>query len=226
MSVCITQLIEAVSFGTVAGVSPVTAVNSTFLMSFVTTILGGRPGMISGVSTTSAMSLAKVIQNHGPEYIFYTVAFAGLMQFLFGALGLGVITRLIPFSVMAGFLNAMAVVIFLAQLAIFKVEPHLDDSERNLLNVGYSYKVIDNDIPWARPSVLLVTSLEAFLAFLICFILPKWTSKASNISVAILSVAVVEWILVRQIGHAGPLIRDFENITGVITVSTSTRCLF
>lgn len=221
VKVSITQLIESVSFAIIAGIDPVIAVNSTLLMSLITSLIGGSPGMISGVSTSSAITIGSVVSNYGVEYIFYTVALAGTMQFVFGSLSLGMICRLIPHSVMAGFINAMAMVTFFAQFQSFKIEPAVIDSEsaRNLMDVGYSTAAFDDETPWASKSVIVVMFFEASIALLICYLLPKWTSKASSLSVAILTVAVFEWIIVRQIGFASPIISDYENITDSITVS-------
>ena len=204
------------------------AIQSAFIMGMVTTIVGGRPGMISGVSTMTALALGDVVKHHGVEYIFYTVILAGAIQLVFGALGLGVIVRLIPYSVLTGFINSMALVIFFAQLQLFKVVPSNDINSfnsRNLLEVGYSYKVINEEIPWAETSVLVVMGIEAGLAFAICVLFPRFTSKVSSPFIAIVATTVFEWILIRQMGYASPLISDHENITYNIVVSIFLRLL-
>lgn len=227
ITVSFTQISEAVTYAVIAGVDPVLAIQSAFIMGMVTTIVGGRPGMISGVSTMTALALGDVVKHHGVEYIFYTVILAGAIQLVFGALGLGVIVRLIPYSVLTGFINSMALVIFFAQLQLFKVVPSNDINSfnsRNLLEVGYSYKVINEEIPWAETSVLVVMGIEAGLAFAICVLFPRFTSKVSSPFIAIVATTVFEWILIRQMGYASPLISDHENITyNIVKKQKSTK---
>ena len=140
---------------------------------------------------------------------------AGFIQIIFGGLGLGVLSRLIPYSVQTGFVNAMSMVIFFAQFTSFKVKPILEAPlfARKMIEVGYSTTAFDNDTPWESKSVIVVLVFEAIIAYMICYFLPKLTSKASNVSVAILSVAVIEWIIVRQVGYLSPLKGDYVNIT-------------
>ena len=221
IEVATTQVVEAVSHGLIAGVNPVIFVQSALIFTLVASLIGGRPGMISGSTSMTAVALAGVVKNHGVEYIFYTVGLSGIMQLLYGILGLGAITRLIPYTILTGFINAYALVIFLAQFEFLKVEPLFDESARKLLQTGYAYQAIENGKEWASRSVLGVVCIEAILAILICNIIPKWTSRVSNVGVAMLSAAVVEWILVRQLGSAGPLIGDYEQIAGAIAVSES-----
>lgn len=111
---------EAVAFALIAGLSPLTGLYAAFVMGLVTSIFGGRPGMISGATGAVAVVLVTLAQSHGVEYIFATVVLAGLIQVTAGALKLGKLMRLVPHPVIFGFVNGLAVIIFMSQLAQFK----------------------------------------------------------------------------------------------------------
>lgn len=104
----------------IAGLSPLTGLYAAFTIGFVSSILGGRPGMISGATGAIAVVIVALTKSHGVEYIFATVVLAGLIQILVGVLKLGKFIRLVPHPVMFGFVNGLAIVIFLAQLDQFK----------------------------------------------------------------------------------------------------------
>ncbi|MBR9916654.1 SulP family inorganic anion transporter [bacterium] len=111
---------EAVAFALIAGLSPLTGLYAAFVMGLVTSIFGGRPGMISGATGAVAVVLVTLAQSHGVEYIFATVVLAGLIQVTAGMLKLGKLMRLVPHPVIFGFVNGLAVIIFMSQLAQFK----------------------------------------------------------------------------------------------------------
>ncbi|HCT55278.1 MAG TPA: sodium-independent anion transporter, partial [Balneola sp.] len=111
---------EAVAFALIAGLSPLTGLYAAFVMGLVTSIFGGRPGMISGATGAVAVVLVTLAQSHGVEYIFATVVLAGLIQVTAGMLKLGKLMRLVPHPVIFGFVNGLAVIIFMSQLTQFK----------------------------------------------------------------------------------------------------------
>lgn len=111
---------EAVAFAMIAGLSPLTGLYAAFVMGLVTSILGGRPGMISGATGAVAVVIVGLSISHGPEYIFATVMLAGLIQVLAGVLRLGKLIRLVPHSVIFGFVNGLAIIIFMSQMNNFK----------------------------------------------------------------------------------------------------------
>ncbi|MEC3880133.1 SulP family inorganic anion transporter [Parapedobacter sp. 10938] len=121
LTVAMTMIPESLSFAILAGLSPLTGLYAAFLMGLVTAILGGRPGMVSGGAGATIVVLIALSKAHGVEYLFAAVALAGLLQFLVGVFRLGKFVRLIPQPVMYGFLNGLAVIIFMAQLEQFKV---------------------------------------------------------------------------------------------------------
>lgn len=120
LTVALALIPEAVAFAMIAGLSPLTGLYAAFVMGLVTSILGGRPGMISGATGAVAVVIVGLSISHGPEYIFATVVLAGLIQILAGVLKLGKLIRLVPHSVIFGFVNGLAIIIFMSQLDNFK----------------------------------------------------------------------------------------------------------
>jgi len=120
LTVALALVPEAVAFALIAGLSPLTGLYAAFVMGFVTSILGGRPGMISGATGAVAVVIASLALSHGPEYIFATVVLAGIIQIIAGVFRLGKLMRLVPHPVIFGFVNGLAIIIFMSQLDQFK----------------------------------------------------------------------------------------------------------
>lgn len=110
---------EAISFSIIAGVDPRVGLFASFTMAVTIAIVGGRPAMISAATGAVALVVAPVVKNHGLDYLIATVPLAGAFQILLSALGVAKLMRFIPRSVMVGFVNSLAILIFIAQL------PHL-----------------------------------------------------------------------------------------------------
>lgn len=121
LTVAMTMIPESLSFAILAGLTPLTGLYAAFLMGIVTAVLGGRPGMVSGGAGATVVVLIALVASHGVEYLFAAVALAGALQLLVGIFKLGKFIRLIPQPVMYGFLNGLAIIIFMAQLQQFKV---------------------------------------------------------------------------------------------------------
>lgn len=120
LTVALALVPEAVAFAFIAGVDPLIGLYAAFMMGLVTAVLGGRPGMISGATGAIAVVLVSLVADHGEEYLFATVILAGIIQMAAGFLRLGKLMRLVPQPVILGFVNGLAVVIFMAQLDQFK----------------------------------------------------------------------------------------------------------
>ena len=120
LTVALALVPEAVAFALIAGLSPLTGLYAAFMMGLVTSILGGRPGMISGATGAVAVVLVTLAKSHGVEYVFATVVLAGTIQITAGALKLGKLMRLVPHPVIFGFVNGLAIIIFMSQLDQFK----------------------------------------------------------------------------------------------------------
>ena len=122
LTVALALVPEAVAFAFVAGVAPLVGLYAAFIVAILTATLGGRPGMISGATGALAVVMVSLVQNHGVQYLFFTVVLMGIIQVSAGVLKLGKFIRLVPHPVMLGFVNGLAIVIGLAQLESFKVK--------------------------------------------------------------------------------------------------------
>jgi len=129
ITVALALVPEAVAFAFVAGVSPVVGLYGAFMMGLITAVFGGRPGMISGATGAMAVVMVHLVSEGnalggsdtaGLQFLFVTLILAGLIQVSAGVLRLGKFVRMIPHSVMMGFVNGLAIVIFLSQLGMFK----------------------------------------------------------------------------------------------------------
>lgn len=121
LTVALALVPEAVAFAFVAGVEPLVGLYAAFIVGLVTALFGGRPGMISGATGALAVVMVALVASHGVEYLFATVVLMGILQVLAGVFKLGKFIRLVPHPVMLGFVNGLAIVIFLAQMGQFKV---------------------------------------------------------------------------------------------------------
>ncbi len=121
LTVALALVPEAVAFAFVAGVEPLVGLHAAFMMGLIAALVGGRPGMISGATGAMAVVMVALVSEHGIEYLFAAVLLAGLLQILAGLLRLGKFIRMVPYPVMLGFVNGLAIVIFLAQLQHFQV---------------------------------------------------------------------------------------------------------
>ncbi|MDD2984406.1 MAG: SulP family inorganic anion transporter [Crocinitomicaceae bacterium] len=166
LTVALALIPEAVAFALIAGLSPLTGLYAAFVVGLVTSILGGRPGMISGATGAVAVVIVALAISHGPEYIFATVVLAGIIQMLAGFLRLGKLMRLVPHPVIFGFVNGLAVIIFMSQLDQFK------DSTGN----------------WLTGQSLYIILGLVLLTMLIIWGLPKLTKVIPASLVAILAV--------------------------------------
>lgn len=165
-TVAIALVPEAVAFALIAGLSPLTGLYAAFVMGLVTAVFGGRPGMISGATGAIAVIIVSLALSHGAEYIFATVVLAGIIQVLAGVLKLGKLMRLVPHSVIFGFVNGLAIIIFMSQLNEFKT-PTGD---------------------WVTGSTLYTLGGLVFLTMLIIWGLPKITKAVPPSLAAILVV--------------------------------------
>jgi len=173
VTVALALVPEAVAFAFVAGVAPMIGLYAAFIMGIIASIFGGRPGMISGATGAMAVVVVALVASHGVQYLFAAVLLAGLIQILFGILRLGKFIRLVPYPVMLGFVNGLAVVIFIAQLAQFKVVGNLGALE------------------WMEGAELYAMLGLVTLTMMIIHFLPKLTTAIPASLVAIIVVTLV-----------------------------------
>ncbi|MCR9102133.1 MAG: SulP family inorganic anion transporter [bacterium] len=165
LTVAMALIPEAVAFALIAGLSPLTGLYAAFVMGLVTSILGGRPGMISGATGAVAVVIAALALSHGVEYVFATVILAGLIQVLAGVLKLGKLMRLVPHPVIFGFVNGLAIIIFMSQLEQFKT-PEGAWMAGNSLYLMLGLVLLTMLIIWGLPKITkaVPSSLAAILA--------------------------------------------------------------
>ncbi len=120
LTVALALVPEAVAFSFVAGVHPLVGLYAAFIVGLITALIGGRPGMISGATGALAVVMVSLVAQHGVEYLFATIVLMGLIQLFVGLMRWGKFIRLVPHPVMLGFVNGLAIVIFLAQLSQFQ----------------------------------------------------------------------------------------------------------
>lgn len=177
LTVAMALVPEAIAFAFIAGLSPLTGLYAAFVVGLVTSIFGGRPGMISGATGAVAIVIVALAKTHGVEYIFATVVLAGIIQMLAGILKLGKFIRLVPQSVMYGFVNGLAVVIFMSQIVQFKVED------------------ANGVLQWMQGSQLFIMLGLVLLTMLIIWGLPKITKAFPSSLAAILAVFGIVYFL-------------------------------
>lgn len=170
LTVALALIPEAVAFALVAKVNPLVGLYAAFFVGLITSLLGGRPGMISGATGSLAVVMVSLVAQHGVEYLFATVVLMGIIQILVGVFKFGKFIRIVPYPVMLGFVNGLAIVIFLAQLGQFKVL----DSSKHLV--------------WLESGQLYIMVGLVVLTMLIIHFFPKLTKVVPSPLVAILFV--------------------------------------
>lgn len=166
LTVALALVPEAVAFAMIAGLSPLTGLYAAFVMGLVTSIFGGRPGMISGATGAVAVVIVSLAADYGVEYVFAAVILAGMMQMTAGFLKLGKLMRLVPHPVIFGFVNGLAVIIFMSQLDQFK----------------------DIDGSWLTGNTLYILLGLVLLTMAIIYFLPKLSRAIPASLVAILTI--------------------------------------
>lgn len=200
LTVALALVPEAVAFAFVAGVEPLVGLYAAFLVGLITAVMGGRPGMISGATGALAVVMVALVAQHGVEYLFATVVLMGILQVGAGVFKLGKFIRLVPHPVMLGFVNGLAIVIFLAQLGQFQVPgtAHPD---------GHSFLPNGDWLPAGEMTIML--SLIAVTMGII-WGLPKLTKV---VPAPLAGIAVVA-ALVIGFGINTPVVGDLASIKG------------
>jgi SulP family sulfate permease len=191
VTVALALVPEAIAFALIAHVSPLTGLYAAFFICLITALFGGRPGMISGATGALAVVMVSLVVQHGPEYLFASVVLMGLFQLLFGAFKLGKFIRMVPYPVMLGFVNGLAIVIFLAQFGHFKLGGQ-----------------------WMNGQQWMVMGALIALTMAIIYLLPKLTTAVPSALVAILIVAG----LVAGAGIETKTVGDMGSIAGGLPV--------
>lgn len=199
LTVALALVPEAVAFAFVAGVDPLVGLYAAFMIGLITSIFGGRPGMISGATGALAVVMVTLVaegndmgapgENLGLYYLFATVILMGIIQMLAGVFKLGKFVRLIPHPVMMGFVNGLAIVIFLSQLGMFK-------------------ETVAGEKVWVQGPELYIMIGLVVLTMAIMFLLPKLTKKLPEALMAILVVSAIVIFGNLDVATVGSFIRD------------------
>ncbi len=172
LTVALAMVPEAIAFALIAHVSPLTGLYAAFLICLITSVIGGRPGMISGAAGALAVVMVALVVEHGVEYLFAAIVLMGVFQLIFAACRLGKFIRMVPHPVMLGFVNGLAMVIFLAQFNHFKIE------NENGIN------------QWMSGMPLYTMAMLIAITIAIIYLLPKFTKAIPSTLAAILVVSL------------------------------------
>jgi len=173
LTVALALVPEAVAFAFVAGVEPMVGLYAAFIMGLITALIGGRPGMISGATGAMAVVMVALVAQHGVQYLFAAVVVTGLIQVGFGLFKLGKFIRIVPYPVMIGFVNGLAIVIFLAQLGQFMAPD------------------ANGVLTWLPQNQLILMLGLVLLTMLIIQFLPKLTTVIPSTLAAIITVTLL-----------------------------------
>ena len=172
LTVALAMVPEAIAFALIAHVSPLTGLYAAFIVALITSVFGGRPGMISGATGALAVVMVALVVTHGVEYLFATVVLMGILQMLFAVAKLGKFIRMVPHPVMLGFVNGLAIVIFLAQFGHFKTV------------------AADGTATWLSGPPLYIMMGLIVITIAIIYLLPRLTKAFPSTLAAILTVSV------------------------------------
>ena len=192
LTVSLALVPEAVAFAFVAGVPPLVGLYAAFIVGFVTSFTGGRPGMISGATGALAVVMVTLVHDHGVEFLFVTVVLMGIIQIAVGALKQGRLIRMVPYPVMLGFVNGLAIVIFLAQLESFKT------------------KGADGDESWLAGGDLAIMLGLVAVTMAVIYLLPRFTKR---FPAALAGILVVSGLVIFG-GIGTPTVGDLSSISG------------
>ena len=191
LTVAMTMIPESLSFAILADFPPLMGLYAAFIAGLVTAVFGGRPGMISGGAGATVIVLIALMKSNGLEYVFAAVALAGVIQILIGLFKLGKFIRLVPQPVMFGFVNGLAVIIFMSQLEQFK-------------------KVVNGQVEWLTGNPLLIMAGLVALTIGIIVIFPRITKAIPASLVAI----IIIFALVFFFKIETKTVKDIASISG------------
>ena len=201
LTVALALVPEAVAFAFVAGVHPLVGLYAAFIVGLITAVFGGRPGMISGATGALAVVMVALVAQHGVEYLFATVLLMGILQILAGVFRLGKFIRLVPHAVMLGFVNGLAIVIFLAQLTQFQVPGTAEVSGHGMAGGD-----------WLSGAPLWTMLALVGLTMLIIWLLPRVTTA---VPAPLAGIAIVALIVI-AFDVDVPRVGDMASIEGAL----------
>lgn len=213
LTVALALVPEAIAFAFVAKLDPLVGLYAAFFVGFITSILGGRSGMISGATGAMAVAMVGIVTIYGAEYLFAAVFLTGLIQIGAGVLHLGKFIRLVPYPVMLGFVNGLAIVIFLAQLGQFKgtSEPHAVEGEA-VVAPHSALDVVFNG-GWLQGTQLNLMVGLTFLTMFIIWAFPKVPKLGKLLPSSLVSILVVSCLVIFM-GLDTKTVGDMASVAG------------
>ncbi len=199
LTVALALVPEAVAFAFVAGVHPLVGLYAAFIVGLITALIGGRPGMISGATGALAVVMVSLVAEHGVEYLFAAVVLMGVIQIAAGIFRLGKFIRLVPHPVMLGFVNGLAIVIFLAQLSQFQVPGSAEHAGHGMANGE-----------WLSGMPLITMLALVALTMGVIWLLPRLTTA---IPAPLAGIAITAAIVI-GFGLDVPRVGDMASIEG------------
>lgn len=194
LTVALALIPEAVAFAFVAGVSPILSLQTAVVVGIVAALFTGRPGMISSSTAAISIVMAALIATHGLDYLFAAVILMGIIQVLIGVFKLGKFARIIPYPVMLGFLNGLALVIMISQFDLFKVST-------------------PGGREWLQGIDMIIMLAMVALTMAIIYFFPKLTKKIPPSLAAIIILTVIAVFLNHIVGYQLQTVQDFAGMS-------------
>lgn len=207
LTVALALVPEAIAFAFVAGVDPLVGLYAAFFVGLITSFFGGRSGMISGATGAMAVAMVGLVMFYGVEYLFAAVVLTGVIQFLSGVFNLGKFIRLVPHPVMLGFVNGLAIVIFLAQLGQFKAEKAVEAAGEKIGEVahvagehaaqgGHSAVSVLFNGGWMQGEQMYLMVGLTILTMAIIYLWPKLPKISTLIPAPLASILIVSALVI------------------------------
>lgn len=191
LTVALALVPEAIAFAFVAGVEPLVGLYAAFFVGIITSIFGGRSGMISGATGAMAVVMVALVAIYGVQYLFATIILTGIIQIIIGILRLGKFINIVPTPVMLGFVNGLAIVIFLSQIGQFKSPDfsHESDSNHSAINVLFNGG-------WLQGNQLFIMILLTLLTMGIIFLVPKLPKLGKLLPSPLVSIIIISFLVI------------------------------
>jgi len=191
LTVALALVPEAIAFAFVAGVEPLVGLYAAFFVGIITSLFGGRSGMISGATGAMAVVMVSLVAIYGIQYLFAAIVLTGIIQIIIGLLKLGKFINIVPATVMLGFVNGLAIVIFLSQIGQFKDHNNISHSDGGHSAIG----VLFNG-GWLESNQLIIMIILTLVTMGIIFFIPKVPKIGKIIPSPLISIVFLSFIVI------------------------------
>ena len=208
LTVALALVPEAIAFSFVAGVEPLVGLYAAFFVGIITSIFGGRSGMISGATGAMAVVMVALVAVYGIQYLFAAIILTGIIQIIIGIARLGKLINIVPSSVMIGFVNGLAIVIFLSQIGQFKDPNFTSHSDSN----HAAYNVLFNG-GWLESNQLFLMIILTLFTMGIIFFVPKLPKIGKLIPSPLISILILSFLVI-TLKIDTPTVGDLASVSG------------